>query len=127
LDGINYNIGFYKSANINVLAATTANVLSVIDATLINERPCILYIDDTSHTLYFVRASNTIGTAWGTPVIVTNDYYLPISTDLPRATLSQAYINSSYYAVVTFLDENLKFSIPYFAIALCKQKASLGF
>lgn len=57
--------------------ATSTHVNQYITMALINGRPAMAYRggESGSFDLYYIRASNTIGTAWGAPIaIYTNDY-----------------------------------------------------
>jgi len=64
------NADFSAGALVSTTADATGNVGRFATMALVNGLPAIAYWDETNDALKFVRASNTNGSAWGTPVQV---------------------------------------------------------
>jgi hypothetical protein len=71
------------------------DVGGTIETFMVNGRPAIIYCNDTIDNLYYVRAANADGTAWGTPVIVTNDTAGYISGAVVAGRPAVAFTDSS--------------------------------
>jgi hypothetical protein len=66
-----------------VIAAAAANALGASCALAeVNDRPAIAYLDSTARRLYFVRAQDGNGAAWGTPLEVGTGYGCTSSVNL---------------------------------------------
>lgn len=62
-DGGSFNV----SGNIDLTAADAGNYCS---CAVVGGRPAVSYFNATSGALYYARATNTSGSAWGSPVLV---------------------------------------------------------